>query len=119
MGTGKIGLLSDFSDDSKNNTDQEITQLGLKYNLMTPYTSFVAIDKQKVVNKDGTVSLVRQPSPMPFGVSDLAVGASFDLTSTIIIGSQDKLVTGLLWSCLTISMISIFVLILKYKKTTT
>lgn len=115
----KIGLLSDFSDDSKNNTDQEITQLGLKYNLMTPYTSFVAIDKQKVVNKDGTVSLVRQPSPMPFGVSDLAVGASFDLTSTIMIGSQNKLVTGLLWSCLTISMIWIFVLILKYKKTTT
>ncbi|MHC1724683.1 MAG: VIT domain-containing protein [Syntrophobacteraceae bacterium] len=51
----------------------KITELGLKYNLLTAYTSFVAID-QRVRRKDGDVTTVKQPLPMPEGVSDLAVG---------------------------------------------
>jgi Ca-activated chloride channel family protein len=51
---------------------KEITDLGLKYNLMTAYTSFVAVDKVK--RGDGTVETVKQPLPLPEGVSDLAVG---------------------------------------------
>jgi Ca-activated chloride channel family protein len=51
---------------------KEITDLGLKYNLMTAYTSFVAVDKVK--RADGTVVTVKQPLPLPAGVSDLAVG---------------------------------------------
>jgi Ca-activated chloride channel homolog len=51
---------------------KEITALGLKYNLMTAYTSFVAVDKVK--RGDGTVETVKQPLPLPEGVSDLAVG---------------------------------------------
>ena len=51
---------------------KEVTQLGLKYSLMTPYTSFVAVDQVK--RSDGKVETVRQPLPLPEGVSDLAVG---------------------------------------------
>ena len=52
---------------------KEILNLGLKYNLMTNYTSFIAIDEQ-VVYKDGKAVTVKQPLPLPEGVSDYAVG---------------------------------------------
>lgn len=52
---------------------KQITELGLKYNLMTNYTSFIAIDEQ-VVNEDGEMATVQQAIPMPEGVSDYAVG---------------------------------------------
>jgi Ca-activated chloride channel family protein len=51
---------------------KEVTALGLKYSLMTAYTSFVAVDKIK--RADGQVVTVKQPLPLPQGVSDLAVG---------------------------------------------
>jgi Ca-activated chloride channel family protein len=51
---------------------KEITALGLKYSLMSPFTSFVAVDQVK--RADGKVETVRQPLPLPEGVSDLAVG---------------------------------------------
>jgi Ca-activated chloride channel family protein len=51
---------------------KEVTDLGLRYSLMTAYTSFVAVDKVK--RADGTVETVKQPLPLPEGVSDLAVG---------------------------------------------
>jgi Ca-activated chloride channel family protein len=51
---------------------QEATALGLKYGLMSPYTSFVAVDKVK--RADGQVVTVKQPLPLPEGVSDRAVG---------------------------------------------
>jgi len=51
---------------------KEITDLGLKYSLMTQFTSFVAVDKIK--RADGKVETVKQPLPLPEGVSDYAVG---------------------------------------------
>src|SRR5262249_23621575 len=51
--------------------EQAITDLGLSYKLLTPYTSFVAIDS--VVTNRGTTETVRQPLPLPQGVSNLAV----------------------------------------------
>jgi Ca-activated chloride channel homolog len=54
---------------------ERITRLGLEYNLLTAYTSFVAVDSE-VRNKDGKSTTVRQPLPLPEGVSDLAVGGS-------------------------------------------
>jgi Ca-activated chloride channel family protein len=51
----------------------EVTDLGLKYNLLTAYTSFVAVDS-KIRRDGGQVTRVEQPLPMPEGVSDLAVG---------------------------------------------
>lgn len=50
---------------------KEVTDLGLAYHLMTAYTSFVAVDKVK--RADGTYETVKQPLPMPSGVSDAAV----------------------------------------------
>ncbi len=69
-------LASDNAYDGGQKEDKyvkQITDLGLKYNLMTNYTSFIAIDEQYVV-KDGKMVTVTQPIPMPEGVSDYAVG---------------------------------------------
>lgn len=46
----------------------EITDLGLKYRLMTQWTSFVAVE-EKIVNKDGKSTTVVQPVEIPEGVS--------------------------------------------------
>ncbi len=51
----------------------EITTLGLTYNLLTAYTSFIAID-EVVANPGGKSRKVKQVLPLPKGVSDLAVG---------------------------------------------
>ena len=55
-----------------------ITELGLRYNLLTQYTSFVAIDSE-VRNTEGDSTSVKQPLPLPQGVSDMAVGQSKSL----------------------------------------
>jgi Ca-activated chloride channel family protein len=70
----RVMRLVDFSRfDRKNQAVvQEVTALGLKYSLMTPYTSFVAVDQVK--RADGQVVTVKQPLPLPEGVSDLAIG---------------------------------------------
>lgn len=52
-----------------------VTNLGLTYNLLTRFTSFVAVDK-RVVNRSGKVVGVKQPLPLPGGVSDGAVGTT-------------------------------------------
>ncbi|WP_420265015.1 VIT and vWA domain-containing protein [Candidatus Magnetominusculus dajiuhuensis] len=54
---------------------KEVTDIGLKYSLLTDYTSFVAVDTE-VRLKDGKAVTVTQPLPLPEGVSDYAVGAS-------------------------------------------
>ncbi|MDM8525783.1 VIT domain-containing protein [Desulfococcaceae bacterium HSG8] len=73
----RIALLSDYGMIQQNDSKikEEVTQLGLKYNLLTKYTSFVAIDSM-VRNKDGKSTTVKQPLPLPEGVSDSAVGRS-------------------------------------------
>lgn len=52
---------------------KEVTDLGLRYNLMTQYTSFVAEDSE-VRNAGGQQTTIVQPLPLPQGVSDKAVG---------------------------------------------
>jgi Ca-activated chloride channel homolog len=52
---------------------QEITSLGLGYSLLTPYTSFLAVD-ESLRRFDGLAQTVKQPLPMPQGVSDVAIG---------------------------------------------
>jgi len=51
-----------------------ITNLGLSHSLLTRFTSFVAVDSEQA-NRSGQAMAVRQPLPMPEGVSNLAVGA--------------------------------------------
>jgi Ca-activated chloride channel family protein len=53
---------------------EPITALGLKYGLLTNYTSFIAVDE--VVRTQQAAVPVEQPLPLPQGVSALAVGGS-------------------------------------------
>ena len=64
---------------------RKIVGLGLEYNLLTRYTSFVAVH-EVVVNPSGDGVAVAQPLPLPQGVSDLAVGG-------VAVGDEP----GLLW----------------------
>ncbi|WP_422089036.1 MULTISPECIES: VIT and vWA domain-containing protein [Variovorax] len=57
-----------------------ITELGLKYSLLTQYTSFIAVDKVvRNVAPQNSVD-VNQPLPLPQGVSELALGAEVPST---------------------------------------
>jgi Ca-activated chloride channel family protein len=49
-----------------------ITLVGLDYSMLTSRTSFVAVDS-KVLHECGKVVTVKQPLPMPSGVSNLAL----------------------------------------------
>jgi Ca-activated chloride channel family protein len=71
----RIAELSDYgSSQVDDGRVKEITQLGLKYSLLTQYTSFIAV-REKVVNTSGSADDVEQPLPLPVGVSELAVGS--------------------------------------------
>ena len=74
-------MLSDYNllqpDDKR---IKEVTDLGLAYNLLTNYTSFIAVDTE-VRNKDGKATTVKQPLPLPQGVSDYAVGNGYAAAS--------------------------------------
>ena len=70
----RITLLSDYNSLHQNDERiKEVTHLGLTYNLLTAYTSFVAIDTE-VRRVNGQAVTVKQPLPLPEGVSDYAVG---------------------------------------------
>jgi Ca-activated chloride channel family protein len=64
-----------LTDQAKRNdeTIREITGLGLGYSLLTPYTSFIAVDETPRT-MDQVATTVRQPLPLPQGVSECAVG---------------------------------------------
>lgn len=82
----RIAELSDYgSRDVPADRVGEITALGLKYNLLTRYTSFVAVHEE-VRNTQEPAKDVNQPSPLPLGVSDLAVGVGME------VGSEPELV---------------------------
>lgn len=69
----RIARLSDFNarkGDPENRA--EIVSIGLTYNLLTDYTSFVAVD-ETIRNPGGESRDVTQPLPLPKGVSNLAV----------------------------------------------
>jgi Ca-activated chloride channel family protein len=71
----RIAVLGDYENLRHNDERvKEITSLGISYNLLTACTSFVAIDS-KARRAHGDMTTVRQPLPLPQGVSDLAVGA--------------------------------------------
>lgn len=71
----RIRSLDDFSGTEDPTTIQQVTELGLKYSLLTQYTSFVAIDSEKR-NQNGDLETVNQPLPLPEGVSDAAIGSA-------------------------------------------
>jgi Ca-activated chloride channel family protein len=69
--------IAQLGDDNRLGRDddavREITRLGLAHNLLTDYTSFIAVD-HVVRNPGGKATTVDQPLPLPQGVSNLAVG---------------------------------------------
>jgi Ca-activated chloride channel family protein len=66
----KVSELSDF--DMGDAHKAEVVKLGLEYNLLTRYTSFIAV--QQVVRANGASTDVAQPLPMPAGVDNTALG---------------------------------------------
>jgi len=69
-----VETLTDYGFGRDNeNVKKEVTSIGLDYSIITPYTSFVAV-LDTVRNPDGGGKDVEQPSPLPAGVSNLAVG---------------------------------------------
>ncbi len=70
----RIALLSDYNSlRHRAKRVEDITRLALSYNLLSAYTSFVAVDSE-IRNVDGKPVLVKQPLPLPQGVSNHAVG---------------------------------------------
>ena len=57
-----------------------ITELGLKYSLLTQYTSFIAVDHVVRNPNPALAPTVNHPLPLPQGVSELAVGAEVPST---------------------------------------
>ncbi len=83
----KIARLADYAKVGVD-TKEEVTALGLKYHLMTEFTSFVAVDK--VVRQTGETMTVKQPLPLPQGVSDYAVGGKNMLSEALPAASQTR-----------------------------
>ena len=70
----RIELLGDYNKLSANDARvKEMTNLGLAYNLLTEYTSFVAVD-EVVRRTTDNLRTVKQPLPLPQGVSNAAIG---------------------------------------------
>jgi Ca-activated chloride channel family protein len=68
--------LSDFNFNAENaENEAEITSLGLTYNLLTAYTSFIAVNDVLVNSQDQGEDVV-QPLPLPLHASNLAVGGT-------------------------------------------
>ena len=59
---------------------EAITALGLQYSLLTQYTSFIAVDHVVRNPNPALAPTVLQPSPLPTGVSNLAIGAEVPST---------------------------------------
>lgn len=70
----RVERLTDYGrNGSDSEAQEEVTQLGLKYSMVTPYTSFIAV-LDVVRNTEGESTDVNQPLPLPLEVSNLAVG---------------------------------------------
>ena len=80
----RIAELSDYGSSEEENV-AAITALGLQYNLLTRYTSFIAV-REVVTNPTGSAQDVNQPNPLPLHVSDMAVGSGAE------VGSEPELV---------------------------
>ena len=70
----RIARLSDYNPGRAGAENRaEITSLGMTYNLLTAYTSFVAVH-DVIRNPEKNAEDVKQPLPLPRNVSNLAVG---------------------------------------------
>jgi Ca-activated chloride channel family protein len=73
----RIARLSDFAaQNAGGELERQVTELGLRYSLLTKHTSFIAVLEQ-IRNPGGNALNVDQPSPLPAGVSDVALGGEY------------------------------------------
>ena len=87
----KIACLSDYAQVGQEVKD-EVTKLGLKYHLMTEYTSFVAVDSLK--RNTGEIVSVKQPLPLPAEVSNYAVGGGYAKMKCAKVGGSPMMDLG-------------------------
>ena len=72
----RITMLTDYNQlDPNDERVNQITNLGLSYNILTDYTSFLAVDSE-VRSQGKPITTIHQPLPLPQGVSNYAVGAA-------------------------------------------
>lgn len=89
----KIRLLDDYNNLSGDEQHvKEITNLGLTYNLLTNYTSFLAIDSE-IRNKDENSTTISQPLPLPEGVSNYAIGGALKMSRKYYSGTGNAVVS--------------------------
>ncbi|MBN1597821.1 MAG: VWA domain-containing protein [Bacteroidales bacterium] len=88
----RIQLLSDYTQLYNGADDEsinEIIELGIKYNLLTQYTSFIVVDS--VIRCDTcTAETVNQPLPLPEGVGDEALGWGYAVSDNIITTEEER-----------------------------
>lgn len=76
----KIRNLSDLTMyDISETARQQTLELGLQYNLLTNFTSFVAVEKEVSNDDPNKLVPVKQPLPLPQGVSNEAIGFELEL----------------------------------------
>lgn len=92
--TRLAGLIDYSSRPDDETTKALVTELGLKYSLLTRYTSFVAVH-EKVRNTSGTAKDVKQPLPMPKGVSNTAIGTHNAPEPELVIVLSLMLIAGI------------------------
>lgn len=84
----RIVTLSDYLElGETSEARKEVTNLGLTYNLLTRYTSFIAVDTETRDAEGLEREKVKQPLPLPQGVSNSAIGG----------GTTPEPSSGLLW----------------------
>jgi Ca-activated chloride channel family protein len=80
----------DFEDTTRAATREQMLHVALSYGLMSPFTSFVAVDSA-VVNPSGIGKKAPVPSPLPAGVEESAAPASAYVSGSL---SHDRFVPG-------------------------
>src|SRR5688572_17222702 len=102
----RIAELSDYAASQADDADaKEVTALGLKYNLLTRYTSFIAV-REVVTNPTGSAQDVQQASPLPLRVSDMAVGSGTE------VGAEPELI----WLVVSVLLMFTTALIIKRRR---
>ncbi|MFK7851275.1 MAG: VIT domain-containing protein [Akkermansiaceae bacterium] len=74
---------------------EQVTEIGLKYELLTPYTSFVAVDDMPRDTTEKAVP-VAQALPLPSGVGNSAVGGSVPEPNTLVLIALTLICTTLM-----------------------
>ncbi len=108
----KLRYLDDFAGEESEDSIQikQVVDIGLKYNLLTAHTSFIAVDETPVYDKNGKIITVKQPSPLPEGVENMAVGADFDFEAVFEMGGGTPY---MLWIGVFLAAITLFVFVRK------